>query len=938
MKLLQITSLWLLSINLAFSQEYSNIELNPALIAKNRLNTQKLFYLHLRVIDPNTNEYLEGIKLRMLPQGASFYTDAKGEVIITLSSNDTFSLELTLNGYTRTIFRRVCLPYQYNRVLLPLEPANHERTFKEIKFEPNDVAFHQESFKARHAIVSKEKLRPFHENTLFELNLSPLFRRSASVSQSSEYSSIRSLQAWYHNFLLNGAPWYSLENHYASPSSTNVPLSLLYNLQIIKNTTSEQVSQYGSALLNFQSYPMLPASFFQVYYNFTGISATSFQSLFSQPINRRLLFVPEIQNITLKKYTLDHSIQPLLPNQFAERNYKAPLNQQIAWLFNHTTHILNNKPLIFNASFQVDDLYERINFIKQIPQQIRNQQILLSPLTSGEQNLHQQLYSATLGTNLQLNTRNFWYSHQFFQYKNKHLYYVQQNPMERSKTQNFERYFSYALQNKGEHYLINKKGQSLAFFWNQFYHYYYAQTPITAPMFFSYHDSLQTFLLDLPSNQSSPKSNEYNKNLIFSAKQQVQQVGGNAYFDILFKEEFSKAKTRIGAFWNYTRTNYQSRQFLYMFSNPLIDSSQLGLNWWQQGYPIIPNNEQNFQNTEQTDSFAFFRSSFYQFAPFVSVHYEFYETFHLVLGLREEIILRKGRNLSEYTNIDFAVQSDLPSIALLFWLNSKSLLRFNYSSSTVFPDDRALLAPAQWNPWYQVQWRPNPSLYHSSINHFELSFAHNSSTLSQWNASLFFKHIKFPLEWTYSIPSQPNQVLTAATQNANAALLMGLEMQLKQNLNDWFHFSANHHFLFQANAFFSLSQAKTEHGYRYFSNLTRPLQGSPFYNFNASFNYEYLPWAFRAAIFLNHRAKSILFASEQKSQLIWELPNTQIDIQLSKAFSKHWEVRFAAINLLNPPQRWVLLSHYNYFSHKIQSTLNEFRIPTQWIGSLVYRL
>jgi hypothetical protein len=909
---------------------------NPA-ISEGRINAkERKTYIQGNVYDDASKEPLIGAIVKLKPTGTYCYTDLNGYFEFMDLPPDTFSLEVSYLGYKKTTFTNVSTTdKQIVNLVLTLQLQINEN-------EKDVIDSEAPKFSELYAISLQKNSNFIFENTPatqidkdnFDYSIATSFKRMNSAALEENKTFIRGLPEKYNAVLLNRAPLISLDPQQIFYPLHHLPASLFSKIQISKSTTSEFYGNYagGAIELDTEKMPLAPHLKFQ--WNAFYHPYTTFKKLSAFPTNRNFLFIPETHNIKIQLRSFALPSKPFIPNYFKNHPYTAlPATQWNAYLANRLT-AFNNKELGLVLALSFSDFYHKKIVAGSNLSHHHRGTLFFNPIRLASQDVHTQNFSAIANASINWNLKNKFYSQNFITYKNENLVYSQTTDYEYFKNQSFIRNFIFAQQNSGEHILVAKKDRSLRLEWSQFYHYYYQQTPASIAMNFQKNAS-NDMNLQLPNASNIYLDKDYQKNLIYADKQQVHQLGGDAFFDVMVKEDDNKAKTRIGAFINWTSSLFNSRKFLYQLNTPLLDSSFLSIN------NILTNGltEISHENLlELTDTTNFFTAQNLNFAPYINIQYELTDVFHLVFGFREDFSFRQIANFNNQNLKTLAMQSDLPSVSVIFKTNEKSQFRFHYMMTVARPSDRDWLGASYFHPLTQILQLPNPNAMTSTINHVDARYESFTTPSDAFSVNLFFKHLHLPLEHQYNIPAFSSQVLTMATTNANAAILGGLEMEWKQNIGKLIPNSFFEMLHIQWNGYASFSNTKTKHEYEYFTEFTRPLQGHSNYGSNLGLNWTHPKLGLKVQSYFHHKGKSIFLAnSDNKKWDIWELQRTDGTFQISKIYQAHWEFRLACFNLFNQPIRWAFLQQTHYFKNKISQTFREQKLGRQFLFSVNYR-
>ena len=905
---------------------------NPAM-SDGRINTEgNKTYIKGKVLDRLSNEPLIGATVKLNPRGMISYTDLNGYFEFLNLPPDTFSIEVNYIGYKKTIFPNInTTEKQLITLVLTVEIQVSEMEGVLIESEvPRLSEFSAILLQKNSNFISENQSGNQLEKENFDYSVSTGFQRMKGASVVADNTFIRGLPERYNAVLLNNAPLISLNPQQNFYRLRDIPSRIITNVQILKSSTSEFYSNYGGGLIHLETEKMPDAPKLKFQFNGFYHSLATFQRLNSLPFNSRYLLISETQNIPIKMRNIGSPENPVIPNYFRNRQYGCVPSTQWSAYYGNRLSVLNNRELGIVASVNFWDNYERIQVSGSDVQFVNRDSLKSQSIRNGFQDKHTQNLTAIANGSLKWNNKNFLYSQNTFTYKNENQVYSQPTDSNFFRAQSFQRNVLFAQQNSGEHSLVAKKDRSLRLEWSQFYHFYYQQTPASVSMNFDHNNFLK-----LPNPNSTALENSYQKNLIYTDKQRVHQVGGDLFFDVMVKEDDNKAKTRIGTFLNYTNTRFNSRNFHYPPNATVLDSSVLSMNQiFSKGINL---GENIFELIELTDSSHSFSAQHINVAPYLNIQYELTDIFHFVVGFREDFSIRRLYNGNNSLLISQDFQSDLPSLSMIFKASEKSQWRLNYMLSVSRPTDRDLLGARYFHPVTQILQLASPNLLPSTINNFDARFESFFNT-DIFSLNLFFKRIHLPIENLYSTPSSSVLVLTTAASNANAALLGGGEIEWKQNLGNLIDEHFFEKLMVYVNGYASFSNTKVRSTDKFFSSSTRPLQGQSNYGFNFGMNWTKENWGLKILSFVNHKGKSIFLVNSSERLNIWELQRTDWSVQVSKTYRSNWEFRLAFFNLLDQPIRWAYLSKNQYFTNDVRQIFRTQKLGRQFLISVNFRM
>lgn len=242
----------------------------------------------------------------------------------------------------------------------------------------------------------------------------------------------------------------------------------------------------------------------------------------------------------------------------------------------------------------------------------------------------------------------------------------------------------------------------------------------------------------------------------------------------------------------------------------------------------------------------------------------------------------KTRQLHHNTDI-------LPSLHFIYSLSEQWQLRASYFRSVNRPAFREIADYNYYDYSNGFITRGNPNLKRSIIDNIDLRIE-NYGQQSQWlNFSFFFKHFISPIEQI----NLGNGVL--GYNNAKQSWNLGTEIEFRHSL-DLFSLP----WLKQVMLYSNISLMKGE-VMLFDDNDPKPLQGESPYLFNIGISYIpiYNGWSFTTQF--NLTGPRLIFRAESGGDAmnIFEKANHAFDVQISKNFKQHIELKFNASNLFH---------------------------------------
>ncbi len=247
----------------------------------------------------------------------------------------------------------------------------------------------------------------------------------------------------------------------------------------------------------------------------------------------------------------------------------------------------------------------------------------------------------------------------------------------------------------------------------------------------------------------------------------------------------------------------------------------------------------------------------------------------------------------------------LPSVNLVYSLNSKQNLRFAFSQTLNRPEFREIAPFVFFDFVSRYSIEGDTALQRASIKNYDLRYEFYPGRSQLFSISGFYKDFTNPIE----LVSNPNGSRSATYQNAKSAKVYGIEGEVRsligtlfgsseKSLLDKLTISANAAVLWskiQLNPF-GVIDVK-------YLNSNRNLQGQSPYVFNSGLTYANDETGISATLSANRVGPRIYIVGTQNDPDIYEQGRTVFDFQIAKSFKKDkWEVKFNAKDLLAQKQ------------------------------------
>lgn len=378
--------------------------------------------------------------------------------------------------------------------------------------------------------------------------------------------------------------------------------------------------------------------------------------------------------------------------------------------------------------------------------------------------------------------------------------------------------------------------------------------------------------------------------------------------NINYKQNFNISNLvlnfKTGAYSEYRTRDYRTRQFIYNWNavNSLPDGFR---------YLDIPTQllvDENYGadklyllekvkfsdnysgNNTLASGYLSLNLPINQFNIYAGVRYE-WNQMELISNVKD--YAESPRSIF-YTTNDF-----FPSINASYSINKKNQLRLSYGKSINRPEFREVSPSVFYDFDLASNVQGNTSLKSAYIQNVDFRYEFYPSSGEQISVSVFYKHFKNPIEWTYTVNGGTD--LTYSYVNAKGAQNYGAEIDIRKNLD----FIGLSDFSINFNGALIKSKVQFEKGAK---EKNRPMQGQSPYIINTGIFYNNSALQLNAAILYNRIGKRIIGVgrsmgtSDSESLNIpdsYEMPRNALDFSISKRFMKNWEAKFSVRNILS---------------------------------------
>jgi len=258
----------------------------------------------------------------------------------------------------------------------------------------------------------------------------------------------------------------------------------------------------------------------------------------------------------------------------------------------------------------------------------------------------------------------------------------------------------------------------------------------------------------------------------------------------------------------------------------------------------------------------------------------------------------------------------LPSGNIKYSLGKKQSLRLSYYSAITRPNFYEILPQIGAFVDNDFRDKGNPSLKRTTADNLDLRYEYFPKGLDQFQAGIFYKRLKNPIEYSLTNAGDPNDPQTSTElyyipKNYGTATNYGAEFDMTKYWR-WFGIKANYTY---TNS--SITSPKTQN----FSipggtssrqvDQKRSLQGQSKHIANLSLLFKddnHL--GLNAQLAFGYTSRRINTVSQYLNNDIWQKDFEQMDFSVEKRLARHWYIYAKVNNILNTPYELELLQPY----------------------------
>ena len=899
-----------------------------------------------KVIDKKTGEELIGVTILVEGTSLGAVTDFEGKYHISGVSPGTYKLVASYISYNKKIISGVEVkPKETISLSFSMEIASKDLNefvvVAEFKKESaNALLVQQKNAVSVSSGVSADLIRKTPDRTTADV----LKRISGASIQDNKFAIVRGLNDRYNMGYLNGAPLPSSESDRKAFSLDIIPASVIDNMQIIKGASPDMPGDFAGGIIQINTKDIpdenkIAVNFGSQYHSLTtfknglrgNTSSTDWLGFDggARQIPSGLMSTEQSKSASNSSFDFD---QKAAQTKSFNNNFQP--NSVGSFRPNYSFQLSASKRMkLFKNDFGMIFALSYNNSFKYTPFSTNNLPVL------GMQSVNSQTSDGTfynydnyknnitsgavlnfaykIGKNSKLTFKNMLTSNSEDQtiHQTGIRYLSRNNPdnIEQTKFDNYTFYYQssrlYSSQLSGEHLLTKNKIK------------------------LNYTGSLNTIHREMPdyrrilyqSNKlaTDPDFNEYSVSTAGDANSYSPQQSGR-YFSNLDEKMYSvsydltipfkvsvfqKSQLKIGGMNIWRDRSFSARSFMYTTASNYYDdmrASQIARLDPGQVFANQNIDKSTFFLNETTQGTDAYIASSRLNAGYLMLDIKTIQRLRVIGGIRLEDFNQKlswtdkGIDVKvNKPNLDF-----LPSVNMIYELNSKANLRASASKTLSRPEFRELASMAFYEINYNAIITGNPDLVRTEIYNYDVKFEYFPTSGQLFSVNPFYKNFINPVEAKFDGGGTGINSFTYI--NASQAVNYGVEFEgrlnlaslFKENTSEWIN-----NFTLFANYSLIYSNVKLNDSINKSTNSvnTRPLQGQSPYVFNMGILYSNPKNKFDISITANQIGRRLAFVNDAKEFLIYEDSRTVIDMSVSKTFFKKLITKITLGDILAQP-------------------------------------
>lgn len=866
-----------------------------------------------KVFDGKTGEVLIGVKVTIEGTITATSSDYEGKFSLSNLKPGTYNLLISYIGYSKKVLTGIEVKA---KEVTPINISMVESTkaFDDIvirgevkKESANALLIQQKNATTISDGVSIETIRKTPDRNTSDV----LKRVSGATIQDNKYAIIRGLPDRYNAAFVNGSPLPSSEPDRKAFAFDIFPANLLDNIVIVKSATPDLSGEFAGGLILIKTKDIPDQNFYNLSFGTSINSITTFNK-FNTNVNGSTDFLG-IDDGTRKlpgSFPDNKTMQSLQNNIQTPDDVKKLVN--IAKPFNNNFKINENASMRPAYSFQFS-----MGHLKKLKTSelgsVFSMSMQNTPTTQQVTRKDYDNNGKIFDFNDEQNTINtlngFLWNLSIKNKSNKisfkNLININSNDQtvirngddmingltQRSIAMWYTQNILNSHQISGEHFA--KKYQS-KINWTLGYSGLNRETPDFRRVRYQKNTGDETAVFQIP---LGPNPQAEIAGRFFSTQNDKIY---NAGVDISRPFNIKKFKNEIkfGGYAQYRDRDFNARQLGYSYApGKTPDLNTLPIDQIFANENISSDGLVMKELTKATDAYT---ASSNLFAAYLRFDSKITNKLKAVWGARLESYNQKLNTFKTGDDAPFILDSTvvdiLPSINLVYSLNTKTNLRASYSQTVSRPEFRELASFSFFDFNDNLLVEGNSDLKRTKIHNYDLRYEFYPTPAQIVSGSVFYKQFDNPIEKTLEAALN---VRNMKYQNVASAFSYGIEIDYKLNFGQLFN--VKNEFLEGLNFIGNMAYIKSEVDVSKVlatGDKVRPLQGQSPYIINGSLQYTNTKKAYGVSASFNRVGERIVNVGNIEYASYWENPRSVIDLQINKTFYKKLDVRLGIRDLL----------------------------------------
>lgn len=300
-------------------------------------------------------------------------------------------------------------------------------------------------------------------------------------------------------------------------------------------------------------------------------------------------------------------------------------------------------------------------------------------------------------------------------------------------------------------------------------------------------------------------------------------------------------------------------------------------------------------------------------AAYVGTSIPFSEKINLSGGVRIENNIQKLKSNS-YTGKPIGVYNPifrvLPSVNFAYNFNEKNLVRLAYAQTLNRPEFRELAPFSYYDFSTNTVLYGNNDLKTPTIHNLDARYEIYPSASEMISVGMFYKKFINPIEMFFVPGTGSGGTRNFTFGNAEQATSIGAELEVRKSLVNLSENKFIQNFSVVANASYIVSEVKLGAS-AVGQNPNRPMMGQSPYIINTGLYFDDADNKIQFNILYNVIGKRLYAVGTVGNPDIYEMPRNIVDLNVSKGFGKHFEVKLGIQDLFNQATSFIQDSDAN---------------------------